>query len=264
MAGYNETDTKGYRFIIFVLSLTVFIVTTIMTFKYRQVLDTDDDTLIGMSRGTVIWFYWLNIILAIISFFVFFINLFKILFGKKSIGSLIPKFLTEENTGIFEYNDETQVLQAQVTEPAPEPVAAPPQAPAPAPTPVAPPAAAPTPVAPPAAAALNIARGGTSDSSTNISAAAAALAANFKPSPKAAAPAPVYTPTFCGPYGDDSVLRDVYKNNIIRKGIPPPDASIYVTDYCKCRDANTSNCAKMCTVLGEKGYPDGKKPDFCP
>jgi hypothetical protein len=133
MAGYNETDTKGYRFIIFVLSLTVFIVTTIMTFKYRQVLDTDDDTLIGMSRGTVIWFYWLNIILAIISFFVFFINLFKILFGKKSIGSLIPKFLTEENNGIFEYNNESQVASAV-------PVAK-------------------APVAAPAPSALNIARG---------------------------------------------------------------------------------------------------------
>lgn len=103
MAGYNESDTKAYRLVIFFLSLTIFVVTVIMTIQYRKILDTDDDTLIGVSRGSVIWFYWLNIILAIISFFVFFVNLFKILFGKKSIGSLVPKFLTEENTGLLEF-----------------------------------------------------------------------------------------------------------------------------------------------------------------
>jgi heme/copper-type cytochrome/quinol oxidase subunit 2 len=139
MAGFNEMDTKAYRLVIFFLSLTVFIVTTIMTFKYRAVLSTEDDTLIGMSRGTVIWFYYLNIILAIISFFVFFVNLFKILFGKKSIGGLIPKFLFEENEGLFEY-PETQAGSAPAAAPAPDPLASvrggaqPAGAPAPAPT----------------------------------------------------------------------------------------------------------------------------------
>ena len=76
----NEPTTKYSwltLFLMVIFTLVVFIVSVSNAINYNKVLDdeSNNDTDIGLSRGTVIWFLWLNVVLAIISgfFLIFYI-----------------------------------------------------------------------------------------------------------------------------------------------------------------------------------------------
>lgn len=97
--GFNEQDTVIYRLVIFVLTLTFTIVGIHNISKYNAILNDTDDTHIGLSRGTVIWFKWLNIIMVIVCLGLFIYNLWRIIFVK-SVKFAIPDSFFNESKGV--------------------------------------------------------------------------------------------------------------------------------------------------------------------
>lgn len=97
--GFNEQDTVIYRLVIFVLTLTFTIVGIHNISKYNAILNDTDDTHIGLSRGTVIWFKWLNIIMVIVCLGLFIYNLWRIIFVK-SVKFAIPDAFFNESKGL--------------------------------------------------------------------------------------------------------------------------------------------------------------------
>jgi len=100
---FNEQDTVIYRLVIFVLTLTFTIVGIHNISKYNAILNDTDDTHIGLSRGTVIWFKWLNIIMVIVCLGLFIYNLWRIIFVK-SVKFTIPDAFFTESKGVVTVN----------------------------------------------------------------------------------------------------------------------------------------------------------------
>lgn len=73
--------------ILIVLCLTVGIIFAVNASNYSQVLNDTNDENIGDNRGSVIWYYWLNIILSIVSFLLFIYFFFR-LFSRKNVYQL--------------------------------------------------------------------------------------------------------------------------------------------------------------------------------
>lgn len=88
--------------ILIVLCLTFGIIFAINASNYSKVLNDTNDENIGDNRGSVIWYYWLNIILSIVSFLLFIYFFFR-LFSKKNVYQLaseskLAKALSSESS----------------------------------------------------------------------------------------------------------------------------------------------------------------------
>jgi hypothetical protein len=99
-----ENETYGFRWFLIILSLVVLVICIFNAIHYNKVLGdhVDDDDDLGVGRGTLIWFLWLNIILAAIAGFVMLYSLLKLLFGQQfNIKKLIPKYFSEKANSYF-------------------------------------------------------------------------------------------------------------------------------------------------------------------
>jgi hypothetical protein len=98
---FDERDTVGYRLVIFFITLTFTIVGICNISNYNAILNDENEANIGLSKGTVIWFKYLNIILVIICLCLFLYNLFRSIYVK-SVKITIPSVFTKEATGFSE------------------------------------------------------------------------------------------------------------------------------------------------------------------
>ena len=99
-----ENETYGFRWFLIILSLVVLVICIFNAIHYNKVLsehtNTDDD--LGVGRGTLIWFLWLNIVLAAIAGFVMLYSLLKLMFGQQfNLKKLIPEYFTKKATSYF-------------------------------------------------------------------------------------------------------------------------------------------------------------------
>jgi len=111
----TETDTYGYRIVIFLITLIFFIFAVINANNYRKILDVVGDEEIGLGRGTVIWFLWLNILLATICLVFFLYNLIRF-FVRKTGRQLIPEGVREYLGGKVDYDDVFKIEKPSVDE----------------------------------------------------------------------------------------------------------------------------------------------------
>jgi hypothetical protein len=99
--GFQEIDTVAYRIVIFFLSLTFFIVGICNISNYNAILNDTNDEDIGLGRGTVYWFWFLNVAIVLICISLFVYNLWRVIFKPSvTLETVLPNFLFEKSTGL--------------------------------------------------------------------------------------------------------------------------------------------------------------------
>jgi hypothetical protein len=99
-----EYDSKGFIWFMLIFNAVVITVAVFNIINFNNVLKDEDDNTIGLSRNTVTAFYWLNIILAAISGYVFLYTLVKALLGKENIekaANLIPEYFRKKASSVY-------------------------------------------------------------------------------------------------------------------------------------------------------------------
>jgi hypothetical protein len=96
-------------FLLLVFSITLLVVSVANAIHYDSILtlSNGDDSQIGVRRGSLIWFYWLNVILAIVSSFAtiyFFYRLFfKSNINESKAATYLSNKLGAESVGVDRY-----------------------------------------------------------------------------------------------------------------------------------------------------------------
>jgi hypothetical protein len=96
-------------FLLLVFSITLGIIGAINASNYNTILvdSNGDNTIIGVGRGSLIWYYWLNVILSILSFLAALYFAYRLLFkGSITQNKTIKKLnaaLGAEATGYDEF-----------------------------------------------------------------------------------------------------------------------------------------------------------------
>jgi hypothetical protein len=96
-------------FLLLVFSIALVVVSVINALHYDSILDKSngDDTQIGVGRGSLIWFYWLNVLLAIFGSFATIYFFYRLFFKGKFTESKVVTYLSgklgAENKGIDKY-----------------------------------------------------------------------------------------------------------------------------------------------------------------
>jgi hypothetical protein len=85
-------------FLLFVFSITLVVVSVANAIHYDSILNLSngDDTQIGVRRGSLIWFYWLNVILAIVSSFATIYFFYRLFFKSNITESTGVEFLSNK------------------------------------------------------------------------------------------------------------------------------------------------------------------------
>jgi hypothetical protein len=85
-------------FLLFVFSITLVVVSVANAIHYDSILNLSngDDTQIGVGRGSLIWFYWLNVILAIVSSFATIYFFYRLFFKSNITESKGIEFLSNK------------------------------------------------------------------------------------------------------------------------------------------------------------------------
>lgn len=85
-------------FLLLIFSIILIVVSVINVIHYDSILNLSngDDTQIGVGRGSLIWYYWLNVILAIVSSFATIYFFYRLFFKSNITESKGVEFLSNK------------------------------------------------------------------------------------------------------------------------------------------------------------------------
>ena len=114
-----EYDSRGFIWFMLIFNAIIITVSVFNVINFDKVLKDDNDEDIGLSRTTVRALYWLNIVLAAVSGYIFLYTMVKLIFGKENIekaANLIPAYFTQKANSVFKGAKQVGATSVEATE----------------------------------------------------------------------------------------------------------------------------------------------------